>query len=116
MPYHDSWFALSFWIVCVRGRESSFLAVYCTEDEVCIHGRWEDGACICDRGFQTDDEATDSHLVLNPVYCSKQVITYINHPGYLGDQSGMLHLMAMAVSCTVCVEKKKTKPTNSGLK
>ena len=63
---------------------------------MCIHGRWEDGVCICHKGYENND-STNANQVLSPVYCAKEVVIIISQPGILGDER-ILHFIAMAVS------------------
>ena len=62
------------------------------EDPLCIHGNWEDGVCVCERGY----ESGFVDLTLYPQYCVKEAVVVIKNTSY--DTENLVHLATMAVS------------------
>ena len=62
------------------------------EDPLCVHGSWEDGVCVCQRGYETGFV----DLTLYPQYCVKEAVVVIKNTSY--DPENLVHLAAMAVS------------------
>ena len=67
------------------------------KDGVCINGQWKDGVCVCSRGYEDDPERS-SNAVLNPIYCSKLLVTIITEGTETDLDERILHYAAMAVS------------------
>ena len=66
-------------------------------DPYCIHGHWEDGICVCDKGYET----VFVDLTLNPLYCSSDEVIIEKDPFYSSEN--LFHVMAMAVSFGIII-------------
>ena len=65
------------------------------DDNPCVNGRWEDGICKCDTGYQLG--FTDE--VLYPKYCEHQKVTIIQAIPYVSSEEIVIYISIMLTIC-----------------
>ena len=64
----------------------------------CLHGEWIDGACICERGY----ESTFNDAILDPVYCGDRIVRVLTRSI---DPATIVHYLTMSVSLIICIPR-----------
>ena len=64
------------------------------EDVTCLHGKWVDGICKCDRGYISEFREDQ----LYPIYCAKKSDVFIVDLGRGFEPKELLHYTAMSVN------------------
>lgn len=70
------------------------------EDVLCVHGRWIDGICVCDRGYVSEFKNGE----LYPVYCGKRDEVFVVNLRKGFEPVDFLHYTAIAVSSSTQIK------------
>lgn len=65
-------------------------------DDLCVHGKWVEGVCVCNKGYDTGF----NHRLLYPKYCENEKVTVIKVDSYVTSEE-LLYYAAMALTVLI---------------